>query len=199
MNFLFWSDTFKIASIIFSFLTLLCLIGNFICGKIVERQKNSQVERLEKGLGQVSLTSPKIDLDGRIAVSPYVWLASEFSDGIVNARAKFTEGKLDEAFEIARALTIKKADFGLAYFIMGTVEAERGNFQKSQDFILLSLKYGLPNSDKAWAYHNLGIIALRQNKLEEAISYFDNCLEINSEMKDTRELKQKIETVLKNH
>lgn len=160
--------------------------------KEVVIQKDNRIFELEKQVNALKISAPKIGLDGRIEASPYVKLASEFSDGITKARKLFDEGNLDEAFTIAQNLTKKKTDFGLAYFIMGTVLVQKSNYIQGDELLKKSIGYGMENNDLAWAYHNLGISSLKRNLLKESYNYFEKCVRINPSMVESKRLLDEI-------
>jgi tetratricopeptide (TPR) repeat protein len=124
---------------------------------------------LQQQINQAEAIAPQLDPGGRILASPFVSYASEFSEGIARARALCQEGKLDEAYSIAEGLATKRPDFGLAYFIMGTIEIQRQHLNVAEEQLNAAIMKGLLKSDEAWALNNLATIYLVTNRREEAL------------------------------
>ncbi len=164
-----------------------------------KKQKELRIKKLESEVNQLTITAPKLLPDGRIAASPFVTMASEFSDGINEARKLFNDGEHDKAYQIAKSLSEKNPKFGLSYFLMGTIEIQRGNYQVGDALLLKSIAFGIPKGDESLAYHNLGISALQQKRFYEAINYLEKCLDINPKMSESEKLLKKLkEAKLKN-
>jgi tetratricopeptide (TPR) repeat protein len=161
-------------------------------------QKDYRIAELENQVNNLKIAAPKIGLDGSIEASPYVKMASEFSDGINNARKLFDEGKFNEAYDIAQNLSQKKNDFGLAYFIMGTVKAAQANYSESENLLKKAIDLGLPNDDLSWAYHNLGVIYLHKNFLLLARDYVEKALKVSPNMENSKSLLKDINRYLGN-
>ena len=164
--------------------------------KEVVIEKDNRITELENQVSNLEIAAPKIGLDGRIEASPDVSFSSDFSDGIVKARNLFDEGKLNEAYSIAESLSKKKNDFGLAYFIMGTVKVQQTDYTNGEILLKKAINLGLTNNDKAWAYHNLGISYLRRNQLQEAQTNLRRCVEINPQMEESKKLLNEISQYL---
>jgi len=171
----------------------------YFTGNILQEQASAQLATMSEDLasahekiGMLEETAPKIDESGRIVAALGVSYASEYTAGISTARSLFTQGKLTEAFAEAERLSKKKSDFGLAYFIMGTVKAQQGAYAEAKRFLVKSIDLGLNNSDLAWAYHNLGIVALRQQDISVAKSNFEAALKADPKMNDSREMLTKL-------
>ncbi len=170
------------------------LVGNDRLSKQIEEyqhtveQKDNRISELENNVNKLNTTAPQLLLDGRIAPSPGIMYASEYSDGISTARDEFNKGNLDNAYKIVKKLYNKNKKFGLAQFLMGTIEISRQNFTEGELLLKNSINLGLPKTDLDWAYHNLGISLLRQQKYIEAISYFEEALKVNPNKKESSEL-----------
>ena len=133
--------------------------------------KTQLIKKIEKDVVTLSLTAPKLGIDGRIIPSLGISYPSEFSDGIIRAGALINEGKLDEAYQIAEVLSKKKDDFGLAYYAMGVIELEKGNYSKGKKQLHRALELGLPKAQETSAYNNLNLEAIKlfnEGKLDEA-------------------------------
>lgn len=165
--------------------------------KTVVVQKDSRISELENQVGNLKIAAPKIGLDGRIEASPGVSYSSDFSEGIYKARKLFEDGNINAAYSIAEELSKKKNDFGLAYFIMGTAKVQQADYNNGDILLNKAIKSGLTNDDKAWAYHNLGISNLRRNQLNDARNYFQKCIDINPNMKESKKLLDQINQYLK--
>jgi tetratricopeptide (TPR) repeat protein len=152
---------------------------------------------LAKKLREAEAAAPKLDPSGRIAASPFVSFASEFSEGIAKARKLFAEGQLDDAYVVAEELKKKKDNFGLAYFIMGTVQAQKGNLEPAEQLLKTAIGHGLPKDDEAWARHNLGIVYLRAGNVGDALANLEQAsalapgnVEFENILKQVRGLRQ---------
>ena len=65
----------------------------------------------------------------------------------------------------------KKDDFGPAYYLMGVIELEKGNYLNGEQQIHKALKLGLPKAQETEAYNNLNLEAIKlfnEGKLDEA-------------------------------
>lgn len=158
----------------------------------VLRDVSSKYDSLKRKLNIMSSVAPKLDPSGRIELSPGVSVSSEFDEGAKKARDLFDKGNFDEAFRLAQELANKNAEFGLAYFIMGTVDAQKNTYADAKTFLLKAIRLGLTKSDEAWAYHNLGVVSLRQNRLQDAIDYLKRALAANPAMEQSRQLLNQI-------
>ena len=170
------------------------LIGNERLSKKIEEYQNTvekkdiRISELESDVQKLNYTAPKLLPDGRIELSPGIISASEYSDGIYKARDEFNNGNMDKAYKIAEALYNKNKEFGLAQFLMGTIEVNRGNYPKGELLIKKSIKLGISEGDLEWAYHNLGVASLRQQKLNEAIQYLEEALKVNPKKTESTNL-----------
>ena len=164
--------------------------------KEVVIEKDKRIYVLERQVNNLEVAAPKIGLDGRIEASPSVSFSSDFSGGIARARKLFEEGKLNQAYAIAEDLSKKKNDFGLAYFLMGTVKIQQNDYIDGDNLLQKAIKYGLTNNDMAWAYHNLGVSSLRRNRLQEAHKFLKKCVEINPNMEESKKLLYEISQYL---
>jgi len=158
--------------------------------------KEKTIKQLEAEVAKLNITSPKLLPNGRIAGSPYVTMSSEFSVGINSARDLFNQGKFDEAYRIAEDLRKKSPKFGLAYFLIGTIEIQSGDFEKGEKSLEQAIQLELPEGDKAWAFHNLGIAALRKQNLSKAVDYLKRAIQVNPEMEDSKKTLKLIEDQL---
>jgi len=139
--------------------------------KLDYQQLSASAKQLQDHLSKAEIAAPKIDRQGRIAASPFVSYDSEFSEGVAEARRLFSAGDLDGAFRVADGLRKKNDDFGLAYFLLGSVEAERGNFENAEALLKKALSLGLDTADEAWCLHNLGLAVGSQGRQVSAIDY----------------------------
>jgi len=155
--------------------------------KEIVTQKDEKINILEKQVKNIELSSPKIDNQGRIASSPYVTMASEFSKGISKSRELFNKGDYNGAYKIANELIIKKEDFGLAYFIRGTVLSKWTRYNEALIDFKKAVKYGLDKSDLTWCYHNMAISELNSNNLQSAYNYFVKCFNTTPEFKESKD------------
>lgn len=145
-----------------------------------------ELEHLDKRTGmlqqqvqQSQAIAPKLDPNGRIMASPFVSFASEFSEGIARSRTLVQEGKLDEAYAIADDLAVKKPDFGLAFFMMGTIEAMKGQLKPAETHLAVAIDKGLSKPDEAWALNNLASIYVRTDRRSEALRSLEKAVLLN--------------------
>jgi len=158
--------------------------------------KEKEIDGLEAEVNKLNLTAPKLLPDGRIAASPGVFYASEYSDEANQVRNLFNQGKFDEAYAIADKLKKKNPKFGLAHFLLGTIEIQRGNIIKGVESLEHAISLELTDEDRAWAYHNLGIAALRNQNINKAIEYLKKAIQTNPNMKESKNTLQSIEEQL---
>jgi tetratricopeptide (TPR) repeat protein len=105
---------------------------------------------------------------------------------IEQVKSLYNEGKFDEAYKIADDLRQRRPDFGLAYFILGTIEMSRENYDKGGELLNKAIQLGLPDEDMAWAFHNLGISSLRRKDMEKAREFLNKAVELNPDMEESR-------------
>ena len=121
--------------------------------------KNKVIKELQVEVDKLNITAPKLLPDGRIKHGSGVFMASEFSDGIHRAKKLFNSGDYDEAYRIAEKLKEKNPDFGLAFFLLGTIDVQRGNVDKGKK--ILSTHYGLNCQMKTRFGHFIILASLR--------------------------------------
>jgi tetratricopeptide (TPR) repeat protein len=165
--------------------------------KQILTQKDEKISILEKQVKNIELSSPKIDNQGRIASSPYVTMASEFSDGISESRELFNRGDLKGSFKKAEELINKKNDFGLAYFIKGTILFKWGRYSEAILDFNKAIKYGLDKSDLTWCYHNMAINELHRNNREEAYKFFIKCYNISPDFNESKDIFETLKKEIK--
>ena len=201
----FFSDSFRqgerrhnvLRAITLSTLLLVAALGcvTYCCGKIESRRSEEEMSTVTDSLNaanekisKLSEAAPRIDERGRIVAGLGVSYMSEFSNGINKARTLFDEGKLADAFAEAERLSKKKPDFGLAFFVMGTVKAAEGMYDESKDFLSKAVELKLPTPDRAHAYHNLGVVALNQKNDIEARKYFEMAIKTDPNKKESSDM-----------
>ena len=54
----------------------------------------------------------------------------------------------------------------------------------------------LTDEDRAWAYHNLGIAALRNQQIDKAVEYLRKAIQTNPNMEESKKTLQSIEAQL---
>lgn len=165
--------------------------------KQIISQKDDRIGLLENQVKDLKLSSPKIDNQGRIAASPFVTLASEFSDGIQKSKELFIKGEFKKVYDITTDLINKKSDFGLAYFLRGSALAQLFKYADAMKEFNNAVKYGLDNSDLTWCYHNMAICEIHENNLESAYKYFMKCYNIDADFKQSKDIFLKLKKELK--
>jgi tetratricopeptide (TPR) repeat protein len=122
---------------------------------------------------------------------------TDSSDVIVQIKSLYKEGKYDNAYKMADDLRQKRPEFGLAYFVLGTIEMRRERYDEGKEMLKKAIQFGLPDEDKAWAFHNLGYSSLRERDFDKAKEFLDKAVELNSNMEKSREALKLIDTYLK--
>ncbi|ODS31464.1 MAG: hypothetical protein SCARUB_03421 [Candidatus Scalindua rubra] len=105
---------------------------------------------------------------------------------IAQAKSLCVEGKHDEAYRIADDLRQKNPDFGLAYFMLGTIEMHKEHYDKGEELLDRAVQLGLPDDDKAWAFHNLGISSLRKQDFEKARGFLEKAVGLNPNLEESK-------------
>lgn len=158
--------------------------------------KSKKFQELNKQVDNLSAIAPKLDLHGRIVQGTGVSFSSEFNEGIERARTLYNQEKFDEAYEIAKSLARKKPDFGLAYFIMGTIEVNKGNDDSSAEANLLkAINLGIPKYEEALTYYNLAVIKQKQSKIDDALSLLEKGVKSDSTVKEIKEYLDKLRLI----
>lgn len=165
--------------------------------KQIVTKKDERINTLEKQVKNIELSSPKIDNRGRIASSPFVTMASEFSEGISKSQELYNIGDYKGSYDLAVELINKKNDFGLAYFMKGTVLAQWNKYSEALIDLNKAIKYGLDNSDLAWCYHNMAICELNRNNLKEAYDFFVKCYNSDPNFKESKDLFERLKNEIK--
>ncbi len=117
---------------------------------------------------------------------PQVIPETDSSDVMVQVKSLCNEGKYDEAYRIADELRQKKPDFGLAYFVLGTIEMRKEHYDKGEELLNRAVQIGLPDEDMSWAFHNLGISLLRKKDYNKAREFLEKTVKLNSNMEGSR-------------
>ncbi len=105
---------------------------------------------------------------------------------VTQVRNFYNEGKYDDAYRIADRLREKNPRFGLAYYILGTIEMLREHYDKGEELLNQAIQLKLSKEDTAWAFHNLGISSLRKKDYEKAREFLEKAVELNSNMEESR-------------
>jgi Tetratricopeptide repeat. len=105
---------------------------------------------------------------------------------IREARRLCKMGKYDDAYGIADDLRQKYPEDGLPYFILGTIEMRKENYDKGEDLLNTAVKMEQSDEDKAWSFHNLGIFSARKNNIEKAREYLAKAVELNPDMMESK-------------
>jgi len=160
--------------------------------KQIVTRKDEKIITLEKQVKNLELSSPKIDNQGRIASSPYVTMASEFSDGITKSKKLFNQGKYQASYDISIELINKKEDFGLAYFMKGTILTRWNKYSDALIDFNKAIKYGLDNSDLTYCYNNMAICEVNRNNLQAAYNYFLRLYNIDPNFKESKDIFERL-------
>ncbi|HAM39742.1 MAG: hypothetical protein A2474_03890 [Elusimicrobia bacterium RIFOXYC2_FULL_34_12] len=131
---------------------------------------------------------PKLDPWGRLQLSQWFTISSDFDTGINKAKGLYSAGKVNEAFEIAETLVRKNKSFGLGYYLMGVIEIDKGKYLLGEKNILKAIKLEIPPEDETWAYYHLGRASMQQKKNDEALKYFEKSLALNPNMEKTKQM-----------
>ncbi len=101
-------------------------------------------------------------------------------------KSHFKEGRYDDAYRIAEDLRQKNPEFGLAYSILGTIELHREHYDKGEEMLKKAIQFGLPDEDKAWAFHNLGVSSLRKKDYEKAREFLEKAVGLSPNMEESQ-------------
>ncbi len=143
-------------------------------------ERDEIIQRLEAQVSEQGLTAPEQDTGQQVIPE------SDHGDAITQAKNLCNEGEYDKAYEIADDLRRKDPDLGMAYFLLGTIEMLREQYDKGEELLKLAVQRGLPGEDLAWAFHNLGIVSLRRKNHEKAKEFLEKAVELNSDMEKSR-------------
>jgi len=56
-----------------------------------------------------------------------------------------------------------------------------------------AIQFGLPDEDKAWAFHNLGVSSLRKKDYEKAIEFLENAVGLSPNMEESQKTLESID------
>lgn len=149
-------------------------------------EKDEIIKQLEAQVGEPNIPAREQLADEQTEASDQVIPEQDVSDVIAQARSLCNEGKYDEAYKISDDLRQKNPDSGLAYYILGTVEMRRKNFDEGEYLLNRAVQLGLPDEDMAWAFHNLGISSLRRKDLEKAREFLNKAVKLNPDMEESK-------------
>jgi tetratricopeptide (TPR) repeat protein len=107
---------------------------------------------------------------------------------MVQVKSLYNEGKYDEAYRIAYDLKQKKPDFGLAYFVLGTIEIRKEHYDKGEELLNRAVQLGMPDDDMAWAFYNLGKSSLRKKDYKKARELLEKTIKLKPNMKESRKV-----------
>ena len=117
------------------------------------------------------------------------------TQAIAQAKSLCEEGRDDEAYKIADDLRQKDPDFGQAYFVLGTVELRKKNYNEGADLLYKAVNLGLPDEDMAWALHNLGIFSLRKKDFVKAKDYLEKSIRFNPDMEESQKALDRLDNL----
>mgnify|MGYP006419428923 FL=1 len=149
-------------------------------------EKDEIIHGLEVQVGESNPSVKKHSADKQIKAGTQTIPKKPLSDEILQAKRLYNEGKYDEAYGIAEEQRQKNPDFGLAYFILGTIEMQRKHYDKGEESLNRAVQCGLPDEDMAWAFHNLGYSSLRKQDFEQAREFLGKAIELNPDMEKSR-------------
>jgi tetratricopeptide (TPR) repeat protein len=130
-------------------------------------QVSASAKDLATKLAVAQQAAPKVNGAGRTGSATPL---PELMAGIAEARRLFAAGDLDGAYRIGEGLKERNRNFGLAYFVMGTVEAQRHRLDQAEQLLRQAISCGLDAHDEAWCRNNLSVIAAARGRTEEAIA-----------------------------
>ena len=134
------------------------------CDKLAATSKEWQ-DRASKA----EALAPKFDERGRIVAGPNATYPTEFSEGVARAERMLSAGDLDGAYGIGQDLLAKRADFGLAYFLLGIVEGERKHVDVCETYLKKAMTCGVDDWHQALCLYSLAEIAMVRG--QEAAGY----------------------------
>jgi tetratricopeptide (TPR) repeat protein len=119
---------------------------------------------------------------------PQVLPEIDSSDVMVQVKSLYNEGKYDEAYRIADDLRQKKPDFGLAYFVLGTIEIRKEHYDKGEELLNRAVQLGLPDDEMAWAFYNLGKSSLRKKDYKKVREFLEKTVKLKPNMEESRKI-----------
>ncbi|ODS31465.1 MAG: hypothetical protein SCARUB_03422 [Candidatus Scalindua rubra] len=152
-------------------------------------EKNEIIQQLEAQVNELNVPAPHKLTDEQIEAVPQVIPETDFSDVIAQAKqakSLCNKGRYDEAYKIADDLRQKNPDFGLAYFLLGTIEMRKEHYDEGEKLLNRAIQRELPDEDKAWAFHNLGISSVRREDFEKAKEFLGKAVELKPDMEKSK-------------
>ena len=140
---------------------------------------------------------PKLDPWGRLQLSPWFTISSDFDTGINKAKGLYSAGNVNEAYKIAEELVHKNKTFGLGYYLMGVIEIDKGKNAEGEKNILKAINLKIPPEDEAWGYYHLGRSVMKRKKNDEALKYFEKALALDPNMEKTKQMIDKLKKDIK--
>ncbi len=110
----------------------------------------------------------------------------DYNDIIAHARDLCKKGKLDYAYKIVDELRQKSPGYGLAYYVIGTIEIRKKRYDKGEALLNKAVKLVLSDKEKAGVFHNLGIASVRRKNIEKAKGFLEKAIKLNSSMEKSR-------------
>ncbi len=163
-----------------------------LLARISEYQKNLSekdkiIQQLKTRVDSLNMKVPRQPADQQTEAGHRFDSGKENSEIIARVKSLCIEGKSDEAYEIADGLRQKYPDFGLAYFMLGTIAMYREDYDKGEYLLNRAIQLGLPDADLAWAFHNLGVSALKKEDFEKAREFLEQAVGVNPGIEESRQ------------
>ncbi len=149
-------------------------------------EKDETIHWLEVQVDGSNVSARKHHVGTHTEVGDQAIPEKDLNNEIVQAKRLYNEGKYDEAYRIADEERQKNPDFGLAHFILGTIEMQRKHYDEGEESLNRAVQFWLPDEDMAWAFHNLGYSSLRKRDFEKAREFLGKAIELNSDMEKSR-------------
>ncbi len=119
---------------------------------------------------------------------PQVFTETDSSDVMVLVTSLYNKGKYDEAYRIVDDLRQKKPDFGMAYFVLGTIEIRKEHYDKGEELLNRAVQLGMPDEDMAWAFYNLEKSLLLKKDYKKAIEFLEKTVKLKPNMEEGRKI-----------
>lgn len=158
--------------------------------------KNNTIHKLDKKVENLSVSAPKLNLEGKIVLDSGLTGHSVASETIESIRTLFNQNKYDDAYNIAKSLVEKMPNFGMGFFLLGSIEAAKGNDDlNAESHLNKAIKLGLTKYIEAWARNSLAVIAEKQGKISTAISLLEQSIELDPTIKEIKEYLDKLRLI----
>ncbi len=176
----------------------LIVVGTFLV--FIRRNTGDRVGEYQKALSERNETIRQLkawnhSMDASSSVQPVnkrreaitqVIPEPEYNDIIVQARELCRKGRFDDAYKIVDELRQKNPGYGLAYFVIGSIEIRKKHYDKGEALLNKAVKLVLSDKERAGVFHNLGIASVGRKNFEKAKGFLEKAIQLDSGMEKSR-------------